>query len=210
MVEFTKEQARIAKALVPGPKTIEELRRELEIPMNKLTEELAQLMKLKLVSQKGFPTKYYIIDEVRRGVMEEEKTNRPFKAHFIIEGISKNKEALKNAQKALIERMKKDKLLRVQNIEESDIAEDNGNYSTFFEADISTKTFEDMVYAVLTYGPSSVELFEPEEFTLKRQEMQGALMDIATILHSYMGIIAQLKMKLDEEQIIIKDKEGKK
>ncbi|MBN3036947.1 MAG: hypothetical protein JW834_00700 [Candidatus Diapherotrites archaeon] len=203
-MDYSNNQARIAKALVREPRTVEELRSELGIPMNELQTDLAKLIKLKLIQKSGFPTKYSIIDDVRRGVMQEESVERPFKAHILVEGQSKGKNALIKAQSDLISQLKSDKLVRAQNIREDEVVEAEGLYSTFFEADVSTKTFEDMVYVILHYGPSSVEFLEPKRFEVGMEEAQGALNDVANTIHSYVGMILQLKLRLDEETINIR------
>ena len=58
MVTFTEEQKRIALLLLHEPKTAEELNKQLDIPYDKLVQELRQLLKLNVVDKNGYPTKY--------------------------------------------------------------------------------------------------------------------------------------------------------
>ena len=205
MVEYSKNQARIALSVSKSAKTVQELRKELGIPLNELEQGLAKMIKLRLIEkQHGFPTKYAAIEEVRRRVMEEEKTVYQFKAHAIIEGQSKSEEQLDYAQKDLIGKMKKDELFKVAGLEEEEIQKDKDIYTTLFSCDVHAKSFEDLVYFVLNYGPSSLELLEPDEIEMSKGEAQGVLMDMATMIHTYINLIAELKIELDKERIVIK------
>jgi len=211
MVEYTKNQLQIAASLVKSSKTMEELREELDMPMGVLENELAGLIKLKVVEQSGYPTKYSVVEMVRRGIMgENDTTEKPFTAHAIIEGQSRNKEELVKATKNLIEKLKTDKLVAIADLKEDEIVEGGGYFTTNFEVNIATKTFEDMMYFVLSYGPTSVELTGPKEFDIKLDEAQGIVMDVATTIHSYIGMIAQLKVMMqDSDRVYIKDPKSK-
>jgi len=205
MVEYSKNQAHIALLLSKEPKTVKDLRKELDASLNEIEADLAKMIKLKLIQkQPGFPTKYLAIEEVRRGVMEEESKVYQFKAHAIIEGQSKSKEQLEYAQKDLIGKMKKDEMLKITGLEEEEIQKGEDNYSTLFSCDVHTKSFEDLSYFVLNYGPSSLELLAPDKIELDRGEAQGLLMDMANMIHTYIHLIAELKIALDKERIVIK------
>ena len=61
-----------------------------------------------------------------------------------------------------------------------------------------------MMYVVLTYGPSSIMLEEPDKYDIKASEMNGVLMDVATVIHTYINMLAEMKNHLDKERITIK------
>jgi len=200
MPGYSRNQAKLAATLVKGPKTAKELRDELNIPLNEVEGDLAKLIKLKLIEKLGgYPTKYRAIDAVRRGVMSEKPTgDYLFRAHIIIEGQSPERNALESATKDLISKMKADKVIAVSNIKEEEIIKEGESYTNLFEADVASNHFEDMAYTVLTYGPSSMELEPFREYTLKTDEAQGILMDIATILQAYATTLIQKDLQMQE------------
>jgi hypothetical protein len=210
MVEYSKSQLRIAALLVKGGKTMGELRSALDVPLGTLEKEVAGMIKLKVVEKAGYPTKYYVADMVRRGIMGD-SSEKPFKAHAIIEGQSRDKAELVKAMQGMVAKLKSDKLLLI-----SDLAEDEpmdvgeGVFSSNFECDVSTRAFEDIMYFVLHYGPTSIELVAPKEFQMRMDEAQGIIMDVATTIHSYISIIAQLKVAMQESnEVYIKDPKSK-
>jgi hypothetical protein len=200
-VEFTKTQALIGKSLLKSSKKLPTLSEELGVKEDVLKKELAPLMASGVVLvRRG---KLSLAPEVRRAFQKksEEKGEKKFKAHWIIEGISRDKESLEKANKALIKKMEEDKRAQFYNLVEEEMIKEGDNYSVLLEGDVSTGNFEDMVYAVLTYGPVSIELEEPPEFELERQDAQGVLMDTASVLNHYVQIVQKLEMDRD---IIIK------
>ena len=202
MPGYSRNQARLAAALVKGPKTAKELRDELNAPLNEVENDLGKLIKLKLVEKLGgYPTKYRAIEAVRRGVMSEKPIgDHLFRAHIIIEGQAKEKPALEKATKELIANMRADKVIAVSNVKEEDIIKEGESYTNLFEADIAANHLEDMVYAVLTYGPSSIELEPFREYTLKADEAQGVLMDVATVLQAYAATLVQKDLQMQERE----------
>ena len=189
--------------MLDSAKTLKQLANELGCSESKIKKDLEKMLSLGVVKKAG--GRYCLAAAVRRGFMErkEEKAKNVFKAHIIIEGHSKDKIELEKANKDLIKKLEHDRLLTVSDIvEEKPIFDDEtGYYSTFFECDVETKSFEDLVYCVITYGPSSIELEEPSKFELTRAEGQGVLMDVASTLHTYIEFIAKLKM---DQDILIK------
>lgn len=198
MPSYSRNQARIAASLVKSSRTAKELRDELGLPLNEIENDLAKLIKLKVVEKLGgYPTKYQAIGEVRREIMSEKPEEEyVFRAHIIIEGQSEEEKALKHAMKQMLDQLQKDKILSVSNIREDEIVKEDKIYTSLFEVDIATKRFEDMMYAVLTYGPASIE-FEPfPDYTLKRDEAQAVVMDVATMLQAYASTLIQKDIQM--------------
>ena len=73
--------------------------------------------------------------------------------------------------------------------------------STFMETKITVPKFTDMLYLVMNYGPSSVEVLEPEKTELTMEELQSALNDLSSAVHYYTSLVVQLRKKLKEEEI---------
>ena len=200
MPGFSRNQARIAKALVEGEKTAKELRDELGLPLHELESDLAKLIKLKTVEKLGgYPTKYRAVEAVRRGVMGEKPTEAHiFRAHVIIEGQSREKKALEGATTHLIGQMEKDSVVVASNITQDEIVKEGESYTTLLEADVAAKRLEDLVYFVLTYGPSSVELEPIDGYSVGHSEAQGILMDVASVLQAYTANLVQKDLALRE------------
>lgn len=200
-MEFTREEKEISKAILKSSKTVKQLTVELDMGPKRVEKALKNLTALGVVRElKG---RYSLVADVRRGVMgkEVEETDLPLKVHALIEGQSKDKEILARANEALINNLKKDKLIKACNFIEEDIIKEKRVYYVLFECDVYAKSFEDLLYFVINYGPSSIEFEEPAKFEINRNEAQGVLMDVASVIHSYMNTIQKLKQ---DQEIILK------
>ncbi len=192
MVSFSPEQQKIARSLLKKEKTIEELRKELGVPANKLNEELKTLIQLKLV-EKTDNNRYKLIDYVLKGVtMPRKEVEGRYKVNMIIEGLSSDEGALGKEIEILEKKLKNEKY-KILKFEKSDIGKEKDNYTQFFNVDVSVPEFSDIVYLIVQYGPSSVELLEPTEVKLNLSEAQEVLNEIASAVHYYVSFILQLK-----------------
>lgn len=202
MPRFSRNQALLAKALVEKPKTVKELRDELGLSLNEIENDLAKLIKLKLVEKLGgYPTNYRAIEQVRRGVMENKPNEEHFfRAHAIIEGQSVEKKALENATKHMIKQMENDHIVTVANIREDETINEDGVFKNLLEVDVAAKRFEDLIYFVLNYGPSSIELEPFNEYVLKTDEAQGVVMDMASFIQTYATLLVQKDIALQEHR----------
>jgi DNA-binding MarR family transcriptional regulator len=194
MVTFSPEQQRIARSLLKKEKTIEELRDELGMPANRLNDELKNLIQLKLV-ERSEDNRYKLIDYVLRGVtMPKKEREGEYKVNIIIEGISPDEKALEKEMEILESKLKNEgfKLLK---LEKSEISKEKDNYTAFLNVDLSVPDFSDLVYLIVQYGPSSVELLEPKEVKLDLSQAQGVLNEVASAVHYYVSLILQFKHK---------------
>ncbi len=196
MVEYTEDEKRIAKALLKAPRTIEELMRELSLPMDGVLGALSHMIKLHLVEKEGTPTRYrmieYIKEKVRGGETMEVEPN--YRAQMIIEGMSKSEEALRRSMEILETRLKKEKI-RLFSFEKSDISSVEQDFVMFFDVELGTKTFRDLFAIVVNYGPTSVELLEPNKVEIKLPEAQDTLNDVATAIHHYVSYLLELGLQ---------------
>ncbi len=58
-------------------------------------------------------------------------------------------------------------------------------YSKVVEVELVSRRFEDLIYMVMKYAPSSIEILEPPEIKMKVGEAQGILNSIAELIHSF-------------------------
>jgi predicted transcriptional regulator len=200
-MEFTKEETAVAAALVKSSKSAKQLAEELDLGPGKVKKALARLVELGVARERD--SRYSLIPKVRRGVMgkADEETRLSFKVHAIIEGQSENKEALVKANETLLKSLKNERLIKACNFVEEELIKEGKTYYVMFELDVYASQFEDLLYFVIHYGPSSVEFEEPAKFELNRHEAQGVLMDVATTLHGYMAVISKMK---EDQNIVIK------
>ena len=58
-------------------------------------------------------------------------------------------------------------------------------YSKVIEFEIVTEDFETLIYLVMAYGPSSVEIHEPEKINMHFGEAQSIVNSLAEMIHRY-------------------------
>jgi hypothetical protein len=79
---------------------------------------------------------------------------------------------------------------------EKSTAEKTGeNYNMFLDVEIATPEFKDLIYLIITYGPTSVEILEPAKIELNLSDAQEVLNSIVSAVHYYVSYILQLEMK---------------
>jgi hypothetical protein len=63
-------------------------------------------------------------------------------------------------------------------------------YSNVVEIELITDGLDKLVYIVMNYAPTAIEILEPEKLSINAGEMQGILTSIADIIHKFaaMGI----------------------
>ncbi len=192
MVEYSEVQQKIAKSLLESPKTLEELREELGVSASELNEELAGLLKLRVVERKE--DKYKLIDLVEKAV--KGAANKPiegkFQAYFIIEATSLDKESLEKQLGLLEEKIKKENV-RVDEIKRLDAIENKGVYNAYIETTISADSLFDMINFVINYGPTSVEVIKPKTEELNTRQIQEILQQVSSAVYYYTTLIIQLK-----------------
>ena len=200
MVAFSPEQQQIARSLLNKEKTVEELREELGVPVNKLNEQLKQLIQMKLV-EKTSEDKYKLIDYVLKGVNmpTDNKIEGEYLFNMIVEGTSASEGALNKQMEVLENKLNAEKF-KILKFEKSDMAKGKEHYSMFFNIDISVPEFSDVIYLIVQYGPSSVELLQPQEVKLIPSQTQTVLNEVASAVHYYVSLILHLKQKELTEQ----------
>ncbi len=196
-MKITETQANIARQLVEGPKSLNELAQALGLGKEELEKELEGLLKLGLVrkSKQG----YRLAEAVRRGLtegVELKPEDYKFRAYVMVEGVSEDKGKLEEMQKKVVERFKNDSYFQVIDLNVEETLENDGVFTSMFEAEVVAKGFEDLIYLVINYGPSSIELIEPGKFEMKASEAQGVLIDVANMVHAYSQVIADYQKRL--------------
>lgn len=58
-------------------------------------------------------------------------------------------------------------------------------YSQVCEVDVVVSSVENLVYSVIFFGPSSIEIISPREMKMKFEEVQSMANAVAEIMHRY-------------------------
>jgi len=214
MAKFSEEQKRIAQRLVQGAKSVEELSKELKIPLGELQSKLKEMIKLDLVlKQDGFPTKYALKQEIteelqrRQKIEEEDKNNIRLKA--MIEMVALEPELLKKATDTLIANLNKEAKFTIYSIKTQSVMKHEDDYSTYLDINFSVKDFSSIVRFMYFYGPSSVEVIKPAKIDLSAQDFQDGLMDMAELIQTYTQYITKLMNRQELENLHNKIISGK-
>lgn len=193
MTQFSEKQQEIAKKLSKQPMTIEELREDLDINAKELNEELKKLIDMDLVERKG--EKYKLMEYIENKLGEQRnKKEGDYVIRMIVEGTSEDEVGLSKEMDKLEEKVKNEPF-KIIEFERSDTHteedEEKKTCSEFIEVEMSTPKMSDIIYLVMNYGPSSVEVLEPDTTELKIEELQNILNDVASGVHYYVSIILQ-------------------
>lgn len=197
MVHFTDEQKKIALLLLNEPKTEEALNKQLNIPYDKLTVELKNMLKLNLISKEGYPTKYRlrqeIIDEVQKRKKIAEKDAFRLRVRGIIEFKAIEENLLKRHMDKIVDALKKEPNFTIYSVTKADAVEDKGDemFSSFIEANLSVKDFPSLIRFLFYYAPSTIEVIKPDKIDFSNYEFQEGLLSLTEIFQKYADFISK-------------------
>jgi len=204
MARFSEEQKRIALLLIHGPKTAEDLNSQLNIPFNKLTDELKAMIKLGVIEKQGFPTKYHLKKNIATEVQKRKKIAETdlnkLRIRAFIEMQAIEEELLKKQLDKLEDSMKKDKSFTLYNLDRAQIEKQAEYYSTYFEVNFSVKDFASLIRFMFFYGPSSVEVVKPAKIEFSAQDLQDGLMETADMVQKYSNAVHKLLNRQELEK----------
>lgn len=114
------------------------------------------------------------------------------KVGFMIEAMAISGEAVESALKKHVEKMEKEKGVLIikkdfkPNTEvEKPLPNIEKGYSQVVDVELVAESFDKLVYMSMNYGPSAIEILEPDKITLDFGEAQGILNSIASIMHTF-------------------------
>jgi len=189
MSGFSDEQKKLALLLLSEAKTEEELHKQLNLPYDKLSTELKQMLKLGLVLKEGYPTKYRlrqdIIDELQKRKKISEADSFRIKISAIIELKAIEKTLLEKHVQKIIEAIKSEKNFTIYNIVPASAVEEDDMYSSFIEVTLTVKDFSTLILFLFYYGPTSIEVIKPDKLEITQQEFQDGLVQLSGIFQKY-------------------------
>ena len=196
MTSFTEEQKRIAMVLMYGSKTAEELNKQLDIPYDKLMQELSGLLKLDVIAKEGYPTKYKlkenITQEVKRRKRISEEDSFKLRLNAFIEMQAIEKTLLENQLTKIEAALNKEKDFTIYSIEKAEIKKEGDYYSSYLEVNLTVRDFTMLIHFVMFYAPASLEVIKPGKINFTAQDLQDGLVDLSDMVHKYTDYITKL------------------
>lgn len=111
---------------------------------------------------------------------------------MMIEALAINKEAVKGALEKHVATMGKVRTSHIYRKDFGEIREVNNPmpnipkaYSYVVELELVSRNFEALLYLVMNFAPSSVEILEPKDLKLDIGEAQGILVAVAEMFHRF-------------------------
>ena len=193
MVEYSKEEQLIARTLLEKPKTVEQLREELGMPISRVNEALAKLIKLRVVERTD--DCYKLISAVEKQLKGfQGEINEVFRVRMNIEALSESQEALEKQMEVLENRLKAEKIKIVDFFKAIPNKQEN-NFSSYIDVEFYASSLQDVLGVIINFGPSSVEVIEPKETKLSMKETQDVMNEVMSAVHYYISLILSLKYK---------------
>lgn len=114
------------------------------------------------------------------------------KAWFAIEVLAITKDAAESSLEKHVEKISNEKDVHIYSKEFKDTEEvpnpfkkEGTAYSRVVEVELLVSRFEHLVYIVMNYAPTSIEILEPTELKIKLPEAQLILNSVAEMIHSF-------------------------
>ncbi len=132
------------------------------------------------------------------------------KVWMVFEALGVEEEAVKKSLEDHFETFKSENGVEVLEVERDEVTEMENprediekGYSYVMEVRAEYEKFDKAVRTVINYGPTYVQLEEPDVYDLKLSEAQNTLQNIATTMHQYAQMGAGgvlISRKADENQ----------
>lgn len=95
-----------------------------------------------------------------------------------------------------LEKDKKAELLEKKLHPAQQVKDTQNVFSTFAEIEILVQDISRLIEIIFDYMPSSVEIIEPPNFSLKLEDANAVLNDLATKLHQYDALLKKSRIEL--------------
>ncbi len=203
-MKFSELQKKIAIALINSPKTAEQLSKELNTNITAITDEIKLMMKLNLIEKTGFPTKYKLKDSILAELQKRKEISAkdPYQLRLraIIEIKAISEELLKKEMEKVKSLLQNEKDFTIYSVIEAEPIKEAEHYSSYLDVNLSLKDFRAISKLLFFYGPSALEVLKPEKITFAADDLQDALVEMASYIQSYNQYIARLANKAQLEE----------
>lgn len=133
-----------------------------------------------------------IMEKDEKKQVEKKLKEGWIKSWIMIEALAVSEDVAKDAIEKLVEKMEKEKGIMIFGKELKGVKKvENVNpkireaYSQVIEMHMLTPNYDKLVYMIMNYGPSAVEILEPKEIKMDQGEAQGVLNSISTLIHRF-------------------------
>ncbi len=114
------------------------------------------------------------------------------KASMIIEALGVTKEAVKSALEMHMKKLKSEEKTVISSTKFHDTKKVENPfpnvpkaYSMIVDIELIAETYDQLVYIAMNYGPTSIEILEPEKIKMDMGEAQGILNSISDLVHRF-------------------------
>lgn len=123
-------------------------------------------------------------------------------ALFFIEAQGNHKDVVENSLKNLVEKLKKEEGITVKNESVGEVIEEDGMFSSVLDVDLKFDDFLSFLRASIFYTPSAVEMMEPAELMLTKDEFLEGVAEVTRMakdVYSQLNISFEIKGKNKKE-----------
>ena len=106
------------------------------------------------------------------------KENPKIKSRMIIEVLGHPPEALTKALEKIMNEVKNRANVLKQEFAEPKKVGEKMLYSAFVEFECEVERFQDFIGLIIDFGPTSIEIIEPEKIEMGAQDLQAAINDL--------------------------------
>jgi hypothetical protein len=129
-------------------------------------------------------------------MIHEEEANKKveegcFRAWIAFNALAINENVARESLESLVNKLDKDNRVKIYKKVfgeakrvEKPLKNIEFGYSVTCEVSLVSKNFDSLAQVVIEYGPSAIEIYEPEKFVLKIGEAQSILNSIAFMMHT--------------------------
>lgn len=111
---------------------------------------------------------------------------------MMIEALAISKETAESALKKHMEKMGKEKDIIIYKKDfrgakevDTPLPHIEKGYSQVVDVELAAENFDKLVYLVMNYGPSAIEILEPKNIVMDLGEAQGVLNSLASMIHTF-------------------------
>ncbi|MFH0714946.1 MAG: hypothetical protein V1847_04435 [Candidatus Diapherotrites archaeon] len=204
-LRLSASQKRVCAAIQNKGKSLEELEKELSIPMGQLQNMVRDLLKLELIDKSdGFPTRYVLKKEISQALAERkaiaEKDHFKLQLEVVIEIRAVEEDLLKKEMASIRESLEKDRDFTLYDVKTAEIVQVDDFASSYLTITLSVKDFRALTKLLFFYGPISLEVLKPDKWEIALDDLQDGLVQWSSMVHGYTEYIARMMSKADLEK----------
>ena len=117
---------------------------------------------------------------------------------LILEVVGKPKEYVDQTIDKILTKLKGEAKVTIVKTNKQETKELEGKiFSGFIEVEVVTETFQKFLDVCYEYGPTSIEIMEPQKYEMDTKSISGVLNDVVTRAHSSTAHLREALAKID-------------